>query len=343
MSLTLVVLAVLAQTPVVNDPLPSQPADQPAAAPQPSGAGQPAPGTPAAEPAPSPAPAPEQAAAPDADKPSDDYLQLAVELGLLERVTQTPVEVGAVRAGDDIFKTPSNVSIIDRATIETYGFRTVSEAVTTLAGVAVMRTYLKRNLPTIRGVLQDLYADKVLVLIDGVPSWHAVTGEGNLDRIDIHDVERIEVLKGPASVVYGTNAYSGAINLVLRRPEAGDHGEARAEAGSLRHFGAGGQYGHEDEKLKVFLSANAWDERGQLKGFTDEAGVYGLVPQYMKVANGTLHASYFGLGGQHSLLLNGYAVHESTLGVTPLYSQGAGKDHFLEGYLTHYEFQHDFG
>lgn len=330
MNLALVALVVLSQ-------LPSETAS--AGDPAPPATTEAAP----AEAAPAEEPAAEEPNAEASPEKGDDYLQLAVELGLIERVTQTQVSVGAVHGGEDVFRTASNVSVIDRATLETYGFRTVTEAVTTLAGVGVMRTYLKRGLPTIRGMLQDLYADKVLVLVDGVPSWHAITGEGNLDRVDIHDVERIEVLKGPASVVYGTNAYSGAINLVLRRPEAGDKGQVRAEAGSLRHWGAGGQYRHEDDKLKVLVSANANDERGQLKGFTDETGAYGLVPQYMKAANGTLSVRYFGLGGQHSLLFNGYAVHESTLGVTPLYSQGAGKDHYLEGYLAHYSFQHDFG
>ncbi|MGC4118622.1 MAG: TonB-dependent receptor [Myxococcales bacterium] len=333
MAWALVVFVVLAEVPTSGAPLVT--ADEPVAGPSAPAAATPTPATPTDSP-----PAQPPAVA---EPTPDDYQQLADELGLLERITQTPVEVGAVGTGDDLFKTPSNVSIIDRAAIETYGFRTVSEALTTLAGVSVMRTYLKRNLPTVRGVVQDLYADKVLVLVDGVPSWHAVTGEGNLDRVDLRDVDRIEVLKGPGSVVYGTNAYSGAINLVLRHPEAGTRGEARAELGSLRHLGAGGSFGHGEEKLKVFAAANVWDERGQLKGFTDESGLYGLVPQYMKVANGTLRASYSGLGGEHSLLLNGYAVHESTLGVTPLYSQGAGRDHFLEGWLANYQFEHRIG
>ena len=85
----------------------------------------------------------------------------------------------------------------------------------TLAGIQVYRTAFKQQVATVRGVLQDHYANKVLVMINNVPSWHAVTGEGNLDRVSIHDVERIEVLRGPASVTYGSQAYVGAINLIF--------------------------------------------------------------------------------------------------------------------------------
>ncbi|TPW14461.1 MAG: iron complex outermembrane recepter protein, partial [bacterium] len=133
----------------------------------------------------------------------------------LEDLLKVPVEVASVTA-ETVFKTPSTVSVIDREMIRRYQFHSIAEAVETVAGFSVGRTYLKRNLPTSRGILQDHYANKVLVMINGIPAWHAVTGEGSLDRIGIEEVQRIEVLKGPASVLYGTNAYSGAVNLVLR-------------------------------------------------------------------------------------------------------------------------------
>ena len=59
-------------------------------------------------------------------------------------------------------------------------------------------------------------------MIDGAPAWNAVTGEPIIDRINIRDVERIEVTRGPASVAFGTNAYVAAINIVLRRDTARD-------------------------------------------------------------------------------------------------------------------------
>ncbi len=136
----------------------------------------------------------------------------------LEQLLNINIQVVSTQ-GEKIFNSPSTVTVINSDEIIKYNFLTVEEALQTIAGIKTYRTYLKRNLPTARGVLQDNYANKVLILIDGTPIWNAVTGEGNIDRINIKDVERIEILKGPASVLYGTNAYSGAINIVLKKED----------------------------------------------------------------------------------------------------------------------------
>src|SRR3989442_8094237 len=100
--------------------------------------------------------------------------------------------------------------------IEQSSFRDVEEALQVVAGISVSRSYLLQGMVTSRGILQELYANKNLLLIDGVPTWHAITGESRLERISINDIERIEILKGPASVLYGSQAFTGAINIVTR-------------------------------------------------------------------------------------------------------------------------------
>ena len=94
-----------------------------------------------------------------------------------EYLWEVDVQVASTQS-ENIFNTPSSVSIIDKNMIESYNFISVAEAVQTVSGISIMRTYLKRNLPTSRGILQDYYANKVLILINGIPSWNAVTGEG---------------------------------------------------------------------------------------------------------------------------------------------------------------------
>jgi len=100
--------------------------------------------------------------------------------------------------GDDIFTAPSTVSVIDAATLRRYNIESIGEALNLLPGVSVGRTYYRSNVETFRGVLGDQFASSALILINGVPTWHATTGEGAFSRIAIQDVERIEVLRGPA-------------------------------------------------------------------------------------------------------------------------------------------------
>ena len=103
-----------------------------------------------------------------------------------------------------------------------------------------------------------------LILIDGAPTWMAVTGEGTLDRIDISHLERIEVLRGPASVVYGSNAYSGAINLVLRQAstskDAKLQGDVQMRFGALSQaFTTSASVSHATDTTATVIAAEASD------------------------------------------------------------------------------------
>ncbi|MCU0304085.1 MAG: TonB-dependent receptor [Thermoanaerobaculales bacterium] len=268
-----------------------------------------------------------------ADEPGgEDFASLS-----LEDLMQISISVASLKEAG-ILDAPSMVTVIDRDMIEEYNLQSVAEAVNLVAGMSVVRTYLKRDLPTARGVLQDSYANKVLVLIDGVPTWHGVTGEGALARIDIHDVERIEVLKGPASVLYGTNAYSGAINIVLRSAANASPG---LQIGIAENSGyrAGGHYVAETGEVKVFLSGNAVDNNSPDFTFVDESGVSGLVEEFIESRNFTGQVT----AGHHSAMVNAYRIDESYLGVTPTFAAGAGNPHLLEGVLCNYTFSTPIG
>ena len=232
---------------------------------------------------------------------------------------------------ENIFNAPSTVSIINREMIENYNFLSIAEAIQTVSGIAVTRTYLKRNLPTSRGVLQDNYANKVLILINGVPSWNSVTGEGNLDRIDIDDVERIEVLKGPASVLYGTNAYSGAVNIVLRSSEDKKL-NSHMGFGTNGSYQAGANFSAKQGDLTYFVAANTSNIIHKKVEFVDESKYTGLLNEFIQSDNFTFETKYKG----HSLLFNGYHGQESYLGVVPTFAAGAGNPHELKGYLINY-------
>ncbi len=254
------------------------------------------------------------------------------------------VQVSAIQA-ESLYDTPSAVSILDRASLQLYGFRRVSEALETLAGVSVMRTHLKRQVPVLRGVLQDHYANKVLVLIDGLPAWNAVTGEGSLERLSIDEVERIEVLRGPASVLYGTNAYAGVINVVMRKAQDRRfEGHGGVVSGTLGDHGlirGTGAYYYRSEELALTFSASGTDERGKPYGFVDEQDVYGVYEEYLRGADFNLGASYKTGWGTHSLSFNGFRGEESYLGVTPRWSAGVDRGHQIEGYLGSYGYQVD--
>lgn len=95
--------------------------------------------------------------------------------------------------------------------------------------------------------------NKVLFMVDGQPQWAGVFGHSVADTYTTGGVERVEVVKGPSSFLYGSNAMAGSINVITKRPtEDGFHGRARALFGSYstQRFNAAA-----DMKLGDFTAA----------------------------------------------------------------------------------------
>jgi outer membrane cobalamin receptor len=236
--------------------------------------------------------------------------------------------------GENVIGSASTVSVMDAQMLNRFGFRTIADAVDSRAGVSVQRTYFKQGMLTGRGVLQDLYANKNLILIDGIPLWHAVSGESNIDRVALTDAKRIEVLRGPASVVYGSQAYTSALNIVLKRPEVGDRaGEIYSGVGTNGAYegGLNFRYGA-DNGVGLVVAANG--SRGQRAEhtFTDEANVSRSVDTYLDVSNLTLRGSF----RKHTIVLNRYDNRESTYGPSASHASGAGDRHDVEGFAVGY-------
>ena len=75
--------------------------------------------------------------------------------------------------------------------------------------------------------------NKVLFMIDGMPQWAGMFGHSNADTYVANGVERVEVVKGPSSILYGSNAMGGSVNIITKRQKQdGFRGRARAMFGS---------------------------------------------------------------------------------------------------------------
>lgn len=92
-------------------------------------------------------------------------------------------------------------------------------------------------------------SQNMVVMLDGVRLSENEFGGPNLSTIPVETIERIEIIRGGASVLFGEGATGGVIHIVTRRPEAGEgRGSARVEAGS---------FGHRDLRLSASRSAGA--------------------------------------------------------------------------------------
>lgn len=132
-------------------------------------------------------------------------------------LTQAEEVIAASRVGEAVEDAPSSVSVISEQELSTLAYPTIAEAVRGTSGVYVWddRSYVTVGM---RGLGRlGSYGNRLLVLYDGHPvndDWIGSSYVGYDALTDLGDVERIEVVRGPGSVLYGTNAFSGVINVV---------------------------------------------------------------------------------------------------------------------------------
>ena len=116
----------------------------------------------------------------------------------------------------------------------------------------------------IRGVGQG---NKVLFMIDGQPQWAGVFGHSLSDTYVANGVERVEVVKGPSSLLYGSNAMGGSINLVTRTQNSdGLTGRARAMFGSFNTQKFALSSGYKKDRFSATLSGQLDRSNGNRAG-----------------------------------------------------------------------------
>ncbi|MGE3301401.1 MAG: TonB-dependent receptor plug domain-containing protein, partial [Arcobacter sp.] len=145
----------------------------------------------------------------------------------LETITVT----SATKSEQSIKDVTSNVDVITKEEIEERHFTTITEALNTLAGVNVINN---GGLGTSSSVkLRGFDTKRVLVLIDGI-RVNDVTGSSGapFEHLMISNIERIEVVKGAQSGIWGADASAGVINIITSSAKKGFHGSVNAEYGS---------------------------------------------------------------------------------------------------------------
>jgi len=132
------------------------------------------------------------------------------------------VVVTASRRDIPIEDAPASVTIIDAATLQKFPLKTVDDVLREVAGVDVWGSNfdpLGHRAVTIRGVGGGSSQERTLILIDGIPVNDSWSGAVAWNQISKEDIARIEVVRGPSSSIYGTNAMGGVINIITKMPQ----------------------------------------------------------------------------------------------------------------------------
>lgn len=150
----------------------------------------------------------------------------------------------AARYAQTVRDAPAIVTVLTDREIRERGFRTLSDALRSLPGVYVTSTKESRKIAWFRGVLSS-DANKILLLVDGVPWYDGVYTQAWTDEyLPLENVRQIEIIKGPGSTIYGTNAFSGVVNVVTYGAKDLSGGFVRVLGGTAARRGVSAVAGH---------------------------------------------------------------------------------------------------
>lgn len=172
----------------------------------------------------------------------------------------TEVVVTATRSDSRRELVPQQINVLTRHDIAQTQAFDVTDLVKKLAAVNVIQYPSLSSGVGIRGFRPQFSGlnQRTLLLIDGRPA-----GATNLSTIGLNNVERVEVLKGPASALYGSQAMGGVINVITRRSRGPVRGNAFAEYGSFQTYQAGGNVGGNLTKRLDFDLSASYFKRAQ--------------------------------------------------------------------------------
>lgn len=179
--------------------------------------------------------------------------------------------VTAARAERDVFRTPAAVSVVSADDIRSESFRTTPQALREIPSVMVQETSPGQGSPYIRGFT----GFRNLFLIDGIRLNNSVFRDGPnqyWNTVDALSIERLEVVKGPSSVLYGSDAIGGTVNAITKDPFGLSRGGglgarayyrfSEAEQSHMGRLEAGGALGDDTGVLLGLSLKDFGDVRG---------------------------------------------------------------------------------
>lgn len=174
---------------------------------------------------------------------------------------------GASKFIQSVGDAPASVTIVTGEEIQKYGYRTLADVLNAVRGFYVIydRNYTYVG---VRGFSRPSdYNARILFLIDGHRENDNIFDGayvGTEFPVDVDLIDRIEIIRGPGSAVYGTGAFAAVINVVTKRGRDVDGLEISAEGGSWNTYKGRLSYGHRfSNNLEFLVSSSFYDSQGQ--------------------------------------------------------------------------------
>jgi outer membrane receptor for ferrienterochelin and colicins len=256
-----------------------------------------------------------------APKPkSVDLTELPLE-ALME--VEVPKVYGASKIEQKTTEAPASITIVSADEIKKYGYRTLADILASAPGFFVSYDRNYAFLGT-RGVSLGDFNSRVLLLVDGHRVNNNLTDGAYIGPefiLDIDLIDRVEIIRGPGSVLYGNNAVFGVINVITRQGRQLNGTEVSGEYGSFDTYKARVTYGKLfTNGVQLMLSGTYYDSGGQDRLFYKEFNTPAQNNGVAQNLDGGSLESFFGSLGYRDFALEGAFINREKQNPTAQFS-----------------------
>lgn len=251
---------------------------------------------------------------------AEDSGRLDAEMELFKTESVDPVVTTSTSTAQRASLAPSVISVITAQDLKNWGVTSLAEALVFVPGVIAAETFFGYTAINFRGLLQSHYNNKVLMLVNGHPVREAVNGSFHLEMIPLNVIDRVEVIRGPGSALYGTNALAGVINIITRRGIStdGHSTEVGLLGGSYQTVGGDLFWSHQSPSSQTVAAASGQDNQGFPWTATDEASV----TKTKDYENDMYNAFVEHQRGPWTISVAGFRQQKEKFGIVPNHTYG---------------------
>jgi outer membrane receptor protein involved in Fe transport len=183
----------------------------------------------------------------------------------LEELTSIQV-YSASKHMQSVSEAPASVTVVTADEIQKYGYRTLAEILQSVRGFYITfdRDYIYVGVRGF-GRLGD-WNSRILLLVDGHRINDNILGQAMLGTeflVDVDLIERVEIIRGPSSSLYGADAFFAVINVITRKPPQLKGVELSLEPASFGTYQSRASYGGQYRGVDMLLSGTFYNSQGQ--------------------------------------------------------------------------------
>jgi outer membrane receptor for ferrienterochelin and colicins len=184
--------------------------------------------------------------------------QFQKPLDSLQAKSLPEVVVTATRTERQVGTLPLPVTVVGQAQVRNMGSLRLNDVLAEQTGLVIV--------PQVNGFgngvqVQGFNPDYTLILVDGEPLVGRSAGVLELTRLAVGNIKKIEIVKGPSSSIYGSEALAGVINIITQNPD-GLRGSVQSRYGTNQTLDLSGDFNYKKDKLGLYVFANRYQTGG---------------------------------------------------------------------------------